>query len=190
MDCYPQAVVVRNTTAYPQTLRKKTLVAKAVMVTQLPELPVQIGLMEASKEDHGRQMPKLTVKQRQEKLFEELDLSRLVSWPPELVAAAQSLLVEYHDVFSLEHSELGYNISTKHVIKLMDDSPFKEQFRQIPPPLVEEVHTHLDSGMICPSQSMWCNTVGIGLKKGQRSTFLHRLPVSECLHKEGLISIT
>ena len=25
----------------------------------------------------------------------------------------------------------------------MDDTPFKEQFRQIPPPLVEEVQNHL-----------------------------------------------
>ena len=72
-------VVVRNSTAYPQTLRKKTPVARAVTVTWIPELPVQIGLMEASKEGHGHQTPTLTVKQWQEKLFKELDLSRLES---------------------------------------------------------------------------------------------------------------
>ena len=65
-------VVVRNSTACPQMLRRKTPVARAVMITQIPELP---GLMEVSEEEHGHQMPKLTVKQRQEKLFEELDLS-------------------------------------------------------------------------------------------------------------------
>ena len=107
------AVVVSNNSMYPQTLGKKTPVARAVMVTQIPELPVQISLMEVSKEDHGCQMPKLTVKQRQEKLFEELDLSRLESWPPELVAAAQSLLAECHNIFSLEQSELGCTHSTK-----------------------------------------------------------------------------
>ena len=47
------AVVVRNSTAYPQTLRKKTPVARAVAVTQIPELPVQISLMEASVKGHG-----------------------------------------------------------------------------------------------------------------------------------------
>ena len=52
-----------------QTLRKKTLVARAVMVTQMPKLPVQISLMEASEKGHGHQMPKLTMKQQQEKLF-------------------------------------------------------------------------------------------------------------------------
>ena len=34
-------VVVRNSMAYPQTLRKKTPVVRAVTVTQVPELPVQ-----------------------------------------------------------------------------------------------------------------------------------------------------
>ena len=51
--------------------------ARAVTVTQIHELPMQISLMEASAMGHGHQMPKLTVKQWQEKLFEELDLSRL-----------------------------------------------------------------------------------------------------------------
>ena len=84
-------VVVRNSMAYPQTLRKKTPVARAVMVTQGPEPPAQTGLTEVLEEDHGHQMPKLTVEQRQEKLFEELNLSGLESWPPELAASAQSL---------------------------------------------------------------------------------------------------
>ena len=55
---------------------------RAVAVTQAPEPPVQTSLTEVSEEDHGHQMPKLTVKQRQEKLSEELDLSGLESWPP------------------------------------------------------------------------------------------------------------
>ena len=69
------AVVVRNSTAYPQTLKKKTPVARAVAVTWVPEPPVQTGLTEVLDMAQGHQMPKLTVKQRQEKLFEELDLS-------------------------------------------------------------------------------------------------------------------
>ena len=82
-------MVVRNNMAYPQTLKKKTPVVRVVEVTQVPESLVQTGLMGAmgEVEDNGHQMPKLTVKQRQEKLFEELDLSRLESWPPDLVAS-------------------------------------------------------------------------------------------------------
>ena len=70
-------------------------------------------------------MPKLTGKQRQEKLFEELDLSGLETWPPELVASAWSLLAEYHDIFSLELNKLGNTHSTTHVIKVTVNTPFK-----------------------------------------------------------------
>ena len=120
-------------------LRKKTPVVRAVAVTWIPELPMQISLTKASEDDHGHQAPKLTMKQWQEKLFEELDLWGLESWLPELVAAAQSLLAEYHDVFSLEPSELGCTHSTTQEIKVTNDTPIKEQFRWIPPPLGEEV---------------------------------------------------
>ena len=55
------------------------------------------------------------------------------------------------------------------MIKVTDDALFKEQFRWTPPPLVEEVHTHLweilDSGTIHPSQSIWCNAIVLVQKK-------------------------
>ena len=91
------------------------------------------------------------------------------SWPPELVDSAQCLLAEYHDIFSLEPSKLGCTHSIEHVIKVTNDTLFKEHFRQIPLPLVEEVHMHLQetlySGTICPSQSAWCNAVVLVQKK-------------------------
>ena len=114
-------------------------------------------------EDNGHPMSKLTMKERQKKSLEDLDLSGLDSWPPELVASAQSLLAKYHNVFSLEPSKLGCTHSMEHVITVIDDTPFKEQFRWIPPPLVEKVCKHLwemlDLGTIQPCQSMWCNAV-------------------------------
>ena len=45
--------------------------------------------------------------------------------------------------FSLEPAELGCTHSTKHTIKVTDDTSFKEQFRWIPLPLVQEVWSHL-----------------------------------------------
>ena len=72
-------VVLRNSTAYPQTLRKKAPVARADAVTWTPELPMQISSTKASEENHGHQVPRLTMKQWQEKLFKELDLSSLES---------------------------------------------------------------------------------------------------------------
>ena len=119
-------IVVRNSMAYPKTLKKKTPVVRAVVATWVPEPPMWTAMIEALDEAQGLQMPKLTVKQRQDKLFKELDLSGLESWPTELADSAQSLLAEYHDIFSLEPTKLGCTHSTKHVIKVTNNIPFKE----------------------------------------------------------------
>ena len=51
----------------------------------------------------------------------------------------------------------------------MMTEPFKECFRCIPPPLLEEVHASLrdmlEAGAIQPSQSPWCNAVVLVQKK-------------------------
>ena len=162
-------MVVRNSMAYPQTFQKKTPVARVVVVTPLPGPPMEAQLQEGEMSPRILMPQKLTVRQWHGKLFDELDLSGLDSWPPEMADAAHWLLAEYHDVFSLDPMELGCTHSTEHTIKVTDDTPFKEQFRQIPPSLVEEVQNHLwemlESGAIWPSQSMWCNTVVLVRKK-------------------------
>ena len=90
-------------------------------------------------------------------------------WAPELADRACQLLAKYHDVFSLDTAELGCTHSTEHTIKVTDDTPFKEHFSQIPPPMVEEVRNHLkemlELGAIRPSQSAWCNAVVLVRKK-------------------------
>ena len=98
-------IIVRICTAHPQTLRKK--MERAVAATWVPESPMWTSMIEVLDEAQGLWMPKLTARQRQEKLFEKLDLSGLESWPHKLVDSAQSLLAEYHDIFSLEPSKLG-----------------------------------------------------------------------------------
>ena len=70
--------------------------------------------------------PKLMIRQRHGKLFDELDLSGLDSWAPELVDKAHWLFAEYHDVFLLDLAELGCTHSMEHTIKVTDDTPFKE----------------------------------------------------------------
>ena len=73
------------------------------------------------------------------------------------------MLMEHHNIFSLEPNEIGCTDTAEHVIELLDTKPFKERFQCIAPPLVEEVWEHLqemlDGGAICPSQSPWCNVV-------------------------------
>ena len=161
-------MVVRNNTVYSQILWKKTLVARAVATLPVPKLPEEVQLLEPD-EPQNSHTPRLTVRQRRGKLFNELDLSGLDSWAPELADAAHQLLAKYHDMFSLDPAELGCTHSMEHTIKVMDDTPFKEQFRQIPLPLVEEVQNHLwemlESGAIRPIQSVWYNAVVLVQKK-------------------------
>ena len=68
-------MVVRNSMAYPQTLKKKSPVARAVATTAVPELPAETRLPEGEDEPEGSHTPKLTIRQRKGKLFVELDLS-------------------------------------------------------------------------------------------------------------------
>ena len=103
------------------------------------------------------------------------NLSDLGSWIPELADTTCWLLDKYHDVFSLDSMDLGCTHSTEHTIKVTDDTPFKEWFGQIPPPLVEEVRSHLwemlEPGAIRPSQSAWCNAVVLVQKKDSSLQF-------------------
>ena len=162
-------VVVWYNTTYPQTLCKKTPMARVVSVLPVPEPPEPKSSKVKDDTCPDLHIPKLTVRQRHGKLFNELDLSGLDSWTSNLADAACWLLAEYHDIFSLDLVELGCTHSTEHTIKVTDDTPFKDQFRQIPPLMVEEVRNHLreilESSAIGPSQSTWCNAVVLVRKK-------------------------
>ena len=122
-------VVVQNHTTYPQTLQKKMPVVRAIPVQLLSETPKPGSLLVPDEACSELPTPKLTIRQRRGKLFDELDLSGLDSWAPKLADKACQLLAEYHDVFLLDPVELGCTHSTEHTIKVTDDTPFKEYFR-------------------------------------------------------------
>ena len=88
--------------AYTEMIQKKALVVRAIAATAVPEIPPEIRAQEGVDGPQEPHPPSLTMRQRQGKLFEELDLSGLNSWSLELEEAACHLLAEYHDVFSLE----------------------------------------------------------------------------------------
>ena len=81
-------VVVRNSMAYAPTLQKKALVARAVAAIAVPEPLTETRVQEGEDGPQNPHIPNLTVRQRQGKLFEELDLRELDSWSPELADAA------------------------------------------------------------------------------------------------------
>ena len=55
----------------------------------------------------------------------------------------ERMLMEHHHIFSLDKNEIGCTDTAEHIIELMDDELFKERFRQIAPPLLEEVQENL-----------------------------------------------
>ena len=103
--------------------------ARAIAALPVPKPPKSKGWWERTNESPNFHTHRLTVRQKHGKLFDEMDLSSLDSWTPELVVAAHWLLVKYHDVFSLDPAELGCTHSTEHIIKVTDDTPFKEWLR-------------------------------------------------------------
>ena len=122
--------------------------------------------------ERPKEQPTLMEAERQVLLLDKLDLSGLEAWPKEQAEEAHSLLQEYHDIFSLEKHDMGHTNTIKHKIVLKDSDtlPFKECFRRIPPPQLDEVREHLklmlDAGVVRPSNSPWCNTVVLVRKEG------------------------
>ena len=137
--------------------------------TPSPEFMRKLDKLEPGKEPSQ----KMTIEDRQKLLLELLRkdgrLDKLKTWPLELALQFERMLMEHHNIFSLERNEIGCTDAAEHVIELLDTEPFKERFCRIAPPLVEEVREHLqemlDGGTIRPSQSPWCNAVVLVHKK-------------------------
>ena len=169
------SVVLRNLTGKLVHLAAGRPIAQVVAANAIPDAtPSPEFLRKLDKLEPNRNPPKkLTIGERQKLLLELLRrdgrLDKLKQWPPELALKFERMLMEHHNIFSLEQNEIGCTDTAEHVIKLLDTKPFKERFRWIAPLLVEEVREHiqemLDGGAICPSQSPWCNTIVLVRKK-------------------------
>ena len=158
-------VVLRNNTRDWLEIKKGLPIAWMVAANEVPKVT---NLFSA---EQTKEQSTLTETERQDLLLEKLDLSGLEAWPQEQAEQARSLLKEYHDIFSLEKRDMGHTNATKHkiVLKDPDTPPFKERFRRILPPQLDEVREHLklmlDAGVIWPSNSPWCNAVVLVRKK-------------------------
>ena len=161
------SLVVRNTSDSHLFLKKGLLVvrvmsASLVQPTELsPEMEPVLG-MEARPEP-------MSVVVRQKKLLEKLNLDGLVHWSPGNAVAVRQLVLAYHDIFVLEGNELDCTSAIEHEIRIENSEPFRDWFRRIFPPLLEEVSASLrdmlEVGVIRPSQSLWCNAVVLVWKK-------------------------
>ena len=158
-------VVLRNNTKDWLEIKKGTPIARMVAANLVPRVINAIS----AKGPHP--VSTLTEAERQDLLLDKLDLSGLDVWPKEQAEKAHGLLKEYHDIFFLEKQDMGHTKAAEHkiVLKDPDTPPFKERFRRIPPPQLDEVREHLklmlDAGVIRPSNSPWCNAVVLVRKK-------------------------
>ena len=122
-------MVVWNNTTYLETILKRIPMTRVVAASPVPEPPKGNKLQEKTGKSHDSHTFELIVRQRHGKLLGKLDLSSLDSWTLEQVDTAHQLLAKYHDMFSLNLADLGCTHSTEHIIKVTDDTPFKERFR-------------------------------------------------------------
>ena len=94
-------------------------------------------------------------------------------WPGGMVC--QELSCHMHSIswipwhLSPGNGELGCTDLAKHEIKVTDEKSVKERLWRIPPPMVDQVCSHmkemLETDTICASQSLWCNVVVLVCKK-------------------------
>ena len=158
-------VVLRNNTQDWLEIKKGMPIARMVTANAIPKVTHILP------DEKPHEQSTLTEAERQELLLEKLDLTGLEAWPKEQAEKARSLLKEYHNIFLLEKHDMGYTKAAKYkiVLKDLDTPPFKERFCRIPPPQLDEVHAHLkmmlDAGVICLSNSPWCNAVVLVRKK-------------------------
>ena len=162
-------------TLLPIHLARGQVMGQVVAANAVPDAQCSPDLLKKLDDEYpDRPGPvKLLTQQRQDLLLAALQkdggLDRLKEWLPDLARKAVVLLFDFHHVFSVEPNEIGCTDTTEHVIELMKDELFKERFWHIAPPLVSEVHQHiqemLDGGAIRPSQSPWCNAMVLVRKK-------------------------
>lgn len=81
----------------------------------------------------------------------------------------KALLLKHIDIFSKNDTDIGHCTKVKHRIDLVDDIPFKQRHRRIPPHMIEEVRNHLENllsaGIIQKSKSPWASNIVLVRKK-------------------------
>ena len=128
------SVVLRNLTGKPVHLAAGRPVVRVVAVNAVPDAAPSPEFLRKLDELEPNWNPpkKLTIEERQKLLLELLRkegwLDKLKQWPPELALRFERMLMEHHNIFSLELNEIGCTDTAEHVIELLDTEPFKEWF--------------------------------------------------------------
>ena len=128
------SVVLRNLTGKPVHLAAGQAVVRVVAANAIPDETPSLEFLEKLDEMELLWDPpkKLTVEERQKLLLEVLQkedrLDKLKEWLPKLALKFERMLMEHHNIFSLDKNEIGCTDAAEHVIELLDTKPFKERF--------------------------------------------------------------
>ena len=159
-------VTLRNLSEKPQTLLKGAVIAQVQPANIIPPKLAPRVTNVNNNNDKDSQDPS---PQRIEKLFSKLDLSGAEKWEETNRLKLKELFIKFHNIFALEDMELGKTDMVKHVIRLDEQTPFRERYRRIPPHQYDEVKKHLkemlEIGAIRKSQSPWASAVVLVRKK-------------------------
>ena len=154
------SVTLHNLSEKTQTLQKGTVVACIQAANLIPPKLAPRVTNVNNNNDKESQDPS---PKRIEKLFSKLDLSGAEEWEETDRLKLKELFVKFHHIFALEDMELGKTDMVKHVIRLDDQTPFRERYRRIPPHQYDEVKKHLkemlEIGAIRKSQSPWASAI-------------------------------
>ena len=127
-------VVLCNLTGKPVHLAAGRPVARVVAMNAIPDAAPSPKFLRKLDELEPNQNPpkKLTIEERQKLLLELLRkegwLEKLKQWPLEFALRFERMLMEHHNIFSLELNEIGCTDTAEHVMELLDTEPFKERF--------------------------------------------------------------
>ena len=179
------SLVLHNLTGKPVHLAAGRPVARVVAANAVPDAAPSLEFLRKldEMEPNWDPLQKLTIAERQKLLLELLRkegrLDKLKKWPLELALKFERMLMEHHNIFSLELNEIGCMDVAEHVIELLDTEPFKEWFWRIAPLLVEEVQEHIQKmlgGCNTPVPIPLVQCSGLGAQKGWGPPVLHWLP--------------
>ena len=114
-----------------------------------------------------------TPSSRIDELEKELGFDELASrLTTSQLADARSFVKRWAHMFSSHDLDIGRTSVVKHRIDLLDDQPFKDRSRRIPPAMFEEVRQHLqtllDNDVIRESTSPWSSNMVLVRKKDGR----------------------
>ena len=137
-------IVLHNLTGKLVHLQAGRVIAQVLAANVIQEGKPTVELMKKLDEQDPESAPKkLSIEERQKLLMELLrqdgGLDQLADWTLELAQKFEQQLMEYHDIFSLDKNEMGCKDAAEHIIELLDEEPFKERFRRIALPLLDEV---------------------------------------------------